>query len=317
MSNDCQSCSAPAELFICNRCIEELKADLTKLAHGPVVLGRPTAGLLDNLNDVVTRQTCLGGSSGHRKRGDEMPDLFEPHNEKSSPEKVKLTRQGQAAELAVAARNSLTTIVRDVCETRGVPVSPVNNVAACASWLAEHVHALACGESAGIRKAEIGTLVRKIERVIDRPPAPKFCGQCDKMNDDRKMCGFMLSARHDAIEVTCPTCRTTHNVDALRERWLSVIDYQIVAREEIIGNQRTPNPELYDTGIMGLLEEFVHWQSFNRWVREHHLKPVRYQRPNGRRGFFRHGPEDVPEYRVGDVRGVRRRMDRSAKAKTG
>lgn len=335
MTNVCGSCTAPSpDAFICSVCTAELRATLRKLAHGPDVNGRPTAGLLDALDDVVTRQTCLGGGGGHRKRGDELPDPFEPDTADSTPEKVKLTRQGQASELLHAARNTLTTIVRDLLESRKISsdkafqvVSPKDFIgpllpgwrrvpsdwqpttAEVARWLAAHAHALACDEAAGRWKRDADGLVRKIEKVIDRPPAPRFCGQCDT-KIDRKICGLMLYARRDAIEVTCPNpaCRTTHNIDALYNRWRNAIDYQIVSRDEMIGNQRASNPELHNTGIMGALEEFVHWQTFNRWIRDGHLRPVRYLRPNGRRGFFRHGPEDEPEYRVGDVRRVNRKM---------
>lgn len=342
---ECQSCTAPAELWICPQCITELRADLLSLAIGPVVAGKPTAGLLDALHDVVTKQTATGGSGGHRKRGDDMPDPFEPHTAKSQladptkppsakSEWTKPTRQGQASDLLHAARNTLTTIVRDLLGKRKIApdkafqvVSPKDFIgpllpgwrrvpngwqpttAEVARWLATHAHALACDEGAGVWKRDVGSLVARIKRVIDRPPAPRFCGQCDT-KIDRKICGMMLHARREAIEVTCPNpvCRTTHNIEALYNRWRNAIDYQIVSREEMIGNQRAANPELHNTGIMGALEEFVHWQTFNRWIRDGHLRPVRYLRPNGRRGFFRHGPEDEPEYRVGDVRRVNRKM---------
>lgn len=332
----CLSCTAPATLYLCERCTAELRATLCSLAHGPTVNGHPTAGLLDALNDVVTRQTCLGGGSGHRKRGDELPDPFEPDTADSTADKERLTRQGQASRLLREARNTLTTIVRDVLETRGVEIRRAFKVVdrdmagpllpgwrragndwrptlpEIANWLAVHVHSLACDESAGQWKRDADGLVRKIEKVIDRPPAPRFCGQCDT-KIDRKICGLMLYARREAIEVTCsnPACRTTHNIEALYNRWRNAIDYQIVSRDEMIGNQRAANPELHNTGIMGALDEEVRWQTFNRWIRDGHLRPVRYLRPNGRRGFFRHGPEDEPEYRVGDVRRVWRKMAQS------
>lgn len=314
MSIECQSCTAPSTLWICPRCVEEFAATLRSLAHGPQVAGRSTEGLLDALNDVVTRQTCLGGGSGHRKRGDEISAPFEGDTITGGQ-----TSQGKASVLLNEARNALTTIVRDVCETRAVEV-PRLSIEQMAVWLAAHVHSLACDESAGQWKRDIDGLVRKIERAVDRPRAPKFCGQCDKMIE-RKICGLMLYARRDAIEVTCsnPVCKTTHNVEALYNRWVNHVDYQILPRETIIGNQRAANPELHNTGIMGALDEFVHWQKFNRWIREGQLKPVRYQRANGRRGFFRHGADDIPEYRVGDVRQVNRKADQAAigKARVG
>lgn len=330
MAIECQSCTAPAELWICPQCITELRADLLSLAIGPEVAGKPTAGLLDALHDVVTKQTATGGSSGHRKRGDEMPDPFEPDTERGKP-----TRQGQASTLLQAARNTLTTIVRDLLGKREISpdrafqiVSPKDFIgpllpgwrrvpagwqpttAEVARWLATHVHALACDESAGVWKREIQALVKKITRAVDLPPAPIFCGQCDTTKVDRKLCGVNLYAHPSAIEITCPNCHSTHNVEKLRTRTINDSNDRAFTREELIGNQRTSDPTLYTTGIMGANDEFVHWQTFNRWVRERHLKPADYLRPGGRRhGNWRHSPEDIPRYRLGDVRRVRAKME--------
>lgn len=195
---------------------------------------------------------------------------------------------------------------------------------AMALWLARNVHAIACDEATGECKRDIDSLVRRIVRVVDRPPAPRFCGECDT-KVGQKICGRRLHAHRDAIEVYCPGCQTTHNIEALLARFKREIDYRIVPREEIIGNQRTVNPELYDTGIMGALDETITWQQFNRWCKDGQLRPHRYVRADGgrdgkpRHAFFRRSPEDVPEYRIGDVRNVRRKMAARAwgKAKVG
>ncbi|UXA06568.1 hypothetical protein KXD96_28300 (plasmid) [Mycobacterium sp. SMC-2] len=124
----------------------------------------------------------------------------------------------------------------------------------------------------------------------------------------------------DAIEVTCPNpqCRTTHNIERLYNRTLNNADNKTFPRDVLIGNQRTDSPDRYTTGIMGELGEFVHWRTFARWIRDKQLKPAMWVRPNGRRGFYRHSPEDVPEYRLADVRKVKRAMDRkTGKAKAG
>jgi hypothetical protein len=127
--SECLVCTAKTELFLCPSHIGELRANLTKLAQGAYIptsngrtasggnwhIERRTAGLLDALADVVLKRTRLGGGgSGHRKRGDEMPGPFEPDTERG-----RRTAQGQADYLLDAARNTLTTIFRDLCETRG------------------------------------------------------------------------------------------------------------------------------------------------------------------------------------------------------
>lgn len=177
--------------------------------------------------------------------------------------------------------------------------------------LAANVHVIARRPDAGQCYAQIKQIVDDIEKVINRPPAPRFCGQCDTLIE-RKICGLALYAPRDAIEVTCPNplCRTTHNIEKLYNRTLNNADNKYFPRDVLIGNQRV-DAERYTTGIMGELGEFVHWQTFNRWIREHQLKPAMWVRPNGRRVFTRHSPDDVPEYRLADVRKVKRAMDKN------
>ncbi|UJL29942.1 hypothetical protein HZU38_05425 [Mycolicibacterium vanbaalenii] len=133
---------------------------LERLAHGPYVqtvagrtasggewhIERRTPGLLDALTDVVLKRTRMGGGGGHRKKGDELPAPFEPDTERG-----KQTAQGRADQLLVAARNSLSTIVRDLCETRGGQPRGLGDAepADMAIWLAKHVHTIACDEAAG------------------------------------------------------------------------------------------------------------------------------------------------------------------------
>ena len=69
MTNQCDSCTAPATLAICNRCAEELKAQLHALAHGPKVNGHTTAGLPDACEDVGVAANATVDRWGHRKKG--------------------------------------------------------------------------------------------------------------------------------------------------------------------------------------------------------------------------------------------------------
>lgn len=190
-----------------------------------------------------------------------------------------------------------------------VVVPRVTTTADLALELAANVHVIARRPDAGQCYAQIKAIVDDIEKVINRPPAPRFCGQCDTLIE-RKICGLALYAPRDAIETTCPKCRTTHNIEKLYNRTLNNADNKTFPREVLIGNQRTDSPERYTTGIMGELGEFVHWRTFNRWIREHRIRPRQYLRPNGRRGLTRHTADDIPEYLLADVRKVKRRMDR-------
>ena len=355
----CRACEAKSQLFLCSRCIADLRRALGELITTTDIGGHVHYGLLAYLADAAVGHAKLGNSgrcirsepAGLSAYTDPAPERDElglatgrtigrarlqrdRYDAKFADRALAAGRvNARASRLAAACRATLASWCRDVSESRGILWRPLRTVEPdfvgpllpgwerlaygrvataeeMAGWLARHAEAIACGEDAADCLREITAMKPKIERVIDRPPAPRFCGQCDT-RIDRKICGMMLWAPRDAIEVYCTNCKTTHNIAKLIERFKNSIDNQIVPKAKIIGNQQTANPELYDLGIMGALEEYVSWQQFNRWARDGHLKPVRYLRPGGRRGFFRHGPDDVPEYRVGDVRRVRRKMARA------
>lgn len=301
----------------------EFRAALLSLAQGPIVAGRPTAGLLDALDDVVTRQTCLGGGGGHRKRGDEIRAPFELDTADSTPDEVKLTRQGQASALLHEAGNKLGTIVRDVLETRGVDVlvafrtipdkAFIGPLLPCwkrasrdwrptlpeiANWLATHVHSLACDESAGQWKRDVDGLVKRIEKVIDRPTPPRFCGPCIHYVEHNRHCGRLLYARRDAIEITCRACHTTHNIERLS-----------MNLENRIGVMRFTSAEVL------LIMEFyfdsrIPERTWRRWRKEGRVKVRGYKRPDnpdgtrGAMGLHCRSDADEPVYRLAEVRKV-------------
>lgn len=334
MTQPCQSCSGRATVYLCGTCVDQLRALLNSLVTGPVVTARPdgspvrSSGLLEDLADVILRRTKLGDGSGggHRKRGDDNPGLYEPDTENG-----KRTRQAEAVMLLDAINNGLSTIVRDLCESRGIGVwrplrtverdfigplmpgwrrLPVGYVASSldrASWLAANVGAIACDEAAGQWHGEIAGYVKRIESMIDRPQPLKLWGRCmSKLGE--KDCATAIYGKRDAIEVVCPNghCRTRYNAESLFNRNINASEYMHFTREELIGNQRTEHADRYWSGLMGELGEFVHYKQFQRWLKDGKLKPRRYQRPNGRHGFNRRTPDDIPEYLLADVRRVRR-----------
>lgn len=320
-TTQCLSCAADSELFLCRSCVAELRGVLTNLAQGPEVNGKTSEGLLAALEDVCFKMTRLSSGTGHRKRGDELPDLFEPDAADSTAEKVKRTRQGQASDLLREARNTLTTIVRDVLETRGVEVRRAFKVVdrelvgpllpgwrragndwrptlpEIANWLAVHVHSLACDESAGVWKRDVDGLVRRIEKVIDRPPAPRFCGPCIHYVERNRHCGALLYARRDAIEVTCRTCRTTHNIEHLSRYLENRADVMRFTSSEILI-------------IMTTLNNPIPPKTWWNWRNDGRVKVRGYKRPDnpdgtrGSVGLHRRSDADEPVYRLAEVRKV-------------
>lgn len=316
----CQSCSAPATLFLCSRCTQELRAQLQSLAYGPTVNGRNTAGLLDALHDVELKQTKLGNTGGHRKKGDEMPIPFLPDTGRMDKDHHPvLSPQGWASRLIVNARNILTTIARDICESRGIDVMRAFRVvpdgfvgplmpgwsrargqwdpttAEVAIWLAGAVHAIACDESGGQWRGEVDSLVRQIQRAVDRPVKIELLGFCITQVEGGT-CGTTLRAPEDAIEVRCRKCRTTRRCDTVRAQgqsdahralipWAKVLETNKTQPED----RRVPDRKLRDWREVGL------------------IKPRQYQYADGSHGNVRHEPDDVELFKWDDIVQLRSR----------
>jgi hypothetical protein len=337
---ECYCCSARSTLYLCARCIEELKAQLISLARGPKLNSKPTSGLLDALVDVELKRTRLGNGSGHRKKGDEMPILFTPHTGKMVKDKKTgedtdvpiLSPQGNAAMLINQAGNTLSTIVRDLCESRGIDVmrafrvvpadfpgplmpgwkragrcwSPTN--AEMALWLSGAVHAIACDESAGQWRAEIDSLVRAIQRVIDRPVKIELLGLCITQMDNRKTCDTALRAPEDAIEVRCPKCRTVRRCDTVRAQGQGDAKRAFITWDRVLKTNKL-QPEGWR----------VDERKLRDWRATGVIKIHRYLWPDGKTmTIHRHSADDSPLYRWGDIEQLRsqKRLPRDTRKRT-
>ena len=315
---ECQVCQGRAELFLCAEHVTELRANLTRLAQGPYVrsdsggrlesggdwyIERRTPGLLDDLADVVLKRTRLGGSGGHRKRGDEIAVPFEPHTgrmvkDKSGEETSVpvLSPQGRADHLLAAATNALSTIVRDLCESRGgQPKTAGGQPSDMAAWLTQHVHAIACDESAGQVWAEVDSLVRQIERAIDRPTRRVWLGDCPDWDErTQRVCGVSLWAPEDALQVRCHRCRTTHDPSRLKLMLFNDLERTKVPWEKILrANKSQPEDRQVNERTL------QHWRASGKL-------PIRgFRRPDGRLVINRHTEDDIELFLWPDVRKLR------------
>lgn len=326
--NPCQSCSAPTTLFLCLRCQSEMRAQLHSLAHGPEVNGKPTAGLLDALADVELKMVRMGTGSGHRKKGDEMPVPFIPDASKRVRDKLTgeesevtvASAQGWAITLLTNARNTLTTIVRDLCESRGIDVMRAFRVVPAdlvgplmpgwkralrgwdpttsemATWLASAVHAIACDESAGVWRADIDSLVRQIQRAIDRPVKIEMLGLCStQIGEGRQTCDTMLRAPEDAIEVRCRKCRTTRRCDTVRAQGQSDAKRALITWEQVVETNRQ-QPDGWRVPDRTLRD----WKSTGA------LSPREFQRLDGKNhGLHRRHADEEPLFAWSDVERLR------------
>lgn len=324
MTQTCQACSGRATLFLCSVCTNQLRDMLHALTTGPNTNGRPTSGLLEDLTDVALRRTKLGGaSSGHRKRGDEQPGLYEPDTENG-----KRTKQAEAA-MALGAINTTLDSIVDQLHPGGIntwlPVRtmphgfigpllprwrrlPANyrpTSTDMATWLTHHVGTIAHHENAGHWHATIHAHTRRIEYLTDRPARRIWLGPCPTWDEQtRKACGTDLYAIEDAIETYCRTCHATHNCNRLKLLQQNDIERKLLTWEELLNANKWQPDDCR-----------VPERTLRNWRNTGRLKPRGWQRPNGRHGGTQHSTDDQPLYRWSDVR--RLRSEKPQRANTG
>lgn len=252
--SQCQRCAGRAQLFLCSTCSNELREMLKGLAHGQKLAGgKFGSGWIENLQDAVLGRTRLGESA--RRSSD-----------RTTPLMVHL----DASKLLDQVHATLIRWVQGICETRGIdcpalrfyprdfigPLPPdgyrghAGDTRSAAIWLAKHVNAIACDESAGMCYREIKDVIDAIERMINRPESDYVtCGPCPAMladNYGQRKCNTALTAARDDAEIQCPECGTTHNVEQLRRHLWTGVDKWLLTYYElklVIAAYGDPIPE--------------------------------------------------------------------------
>jgi hypothetical protein len=310
MTAQCQNCSSPArDAFLCRLCTTKLRQMLADCVWW-----------IDRLAEAAigdTRMSSGTGAHGYQQRypingehniahylatypgmADDLPDAKAITGRYMSARRQALAAGGvndRASALLDSINNTLTTMVRDICETRGLPIRNVraypprfigalqNGAIRCdyhgrtqfaAQWLSEHVMAICAGEDAGQTFSEIQSLTGddrrdgRICRAINRPIPIRELGRCPTWHEQtRAICGTSLRARADALEVFCHICRVTHKTDRLQLLLISDLARAKVTAAEILRLNRVL-PEDYR----------ISERSLRRWRQTETLK---------RRGFLR------------------------------
>lgn len=87
-----------------------------------------------------------------------------------------------------------------------------------ARLLAANTVAIARDSHVGECVADTKAATDAIDHRINRPKPPRLLGPCPIVlthNYGKRICCTELHAELDAIEIQCPTCKTTHNVEHL------------------------------------------------------------------------------------------------------
>jgi hypothetical protein len=156
-----------------------------------------------------------------------------------------------------------------------------------ALWLAHHVETVACDEAAGEIYNDIKTAVDAIERVINRPIPEQFCGTCTTRIETTP-CDLALYAPREAVEVLCPRCKTTHNIERLFAQTLDDSDDKSFTISEL---HRT---------VLPAVREYVPPRTLQHWAARGRLVPTGYDQ------------DGEPRFMLADVRRLRDAKTQSA-----
>lgn len=103
------------------------------------------------------------------------------------------------------------------------------------AWLARHLDQLAAHPDAGQAYDEITDAVALGWRTIDRPPELLLAGVCNAPTGDGRPCRTTLYARPYDVAVSCPDCRTTHDVTERRAEMVESAKDTLVTHTVALG----------------------------------------------------------------------------------
>ena len=235
---DCRNCRRETDLYLCQLCAKELGALLNDLPW-----------LLNQLEITVIRQDKL--STGVIGRSSDNP----------SPINVG------AMELSRNLRGQLGTIIRDLCEMRGVePGAAAWSNSTMAEWLGRNLGAISCSPDAGLIYREIRGGTESSLAAINRI-SRMYCGPCTTVVSHNAQgedihCGVDLYADREAVgDSKCLKCLRSFNP---REQLLETIK-----RRDLL-----PESALLDT--LATLGEKVSRVKLYDWISSGALRPRGY-----------------------------------------
>lgn len=121
-----------------------------------------------------------------------------------------------------SAQNAITTLARDVAETRGMPLPDtraVDPLVVAARWLAGHLEWLRHRDDVRQAYADIRAARTVVRAVATGPAERRWLGQCGADLEDDTRCPADLHARPDAARAVCRSCKAEHDARA-RRAWL-------------------------------------------------------------------------------------------------
>lgn len=276
-----RGCPHRTQTMLCAGCLAALVDALRALAHGAVIRrdkqdrpsdSTPRQGLLDDLQDTVTRTDNISPSGVGRVRGSDVASV-EFHV--------------AASHLADRVRNTVSTWARDVHESNPHLHLPSTHAAACA-WLAGLPGILAMHPAAGDMYGDIVPLVDRVERMVDLRPDLTYLGICSARVGDAE-CDWDVFAERDDTVVQCRSkaCGATHEVEYRKGVMLNAMQDQLLTAVDM----RTALTRYMPQGVPSV-NTIRSWANRKRLIQRSPLPG-----------------SDQPRYRVGDVLDLIARQD--------
>jgi hypothetical protein len=281
---ECTKCQGQATLYLCPRCIVELRHQL---------LGLPT--VLTWLHDSAVGDTKMSDNAGRNNRTRAETVHYNPRA-RALLDEIYCTLGQWATELARTHKLHISPPVNWLRP----PDQYKNGSKDYAMFMAGNVTRLAQDPDIAELCTSVGSFIRKAVNMINRHIPAQFCGPCPAIVTDHSSCVDCGGRRHDcatrlmakrgATEVVCPACGSTHDVAKLLNH--------LLARAE---HFRCTIAEMYV--VLRMLDETVPLKTLYRWTYEGRLKPAGYLRADKKNiGISRHSEQDKPVYRVADAR---------------
>lgn len=304
----CQRCERECrDSFLCQSCSNHIREILRELPWW-----------LDHLLESSVGQVRMGdGGRSSARQELHGEDLVTEHAITIAQAAAMGRANIAASRLYARAHNTLATWIRDICESRGIDyrmqimesnfIGPMAEYqqrrgprkdpgtletsgthTPMALWLAKHAPAIAMHEAAGECARDIADLRQDVERLINRRESLRYCGPCPTeiaeghAECDREHphdCGTRLQAQQKASSVTCPSCKASHEVEALQRKIFEEnADFGYEAGEILTA--------------MNAMGMSVGESTLRRWIAQRALLPMNWH-------------SGTPRYHLDDVRKLR------------
>lgn len=217
----CQTCEAAVtDRYLCPGCTNRLTATL-----------RAVPDALIELATTITRQTAMPTTTSAP-----TGPVCDHTDETTCGCGVRLPWHDHAARIRAQLRHTITTATRRLLTETSRPTALIlGGSPAQARWLAANTTHIAARPWAGTLDHDLAHHLDNAWRAIDRPEDRLYVGPCGTLQPaavDRGLpsravpapCPRRLWARPDQTAVTCPACRTIHQVADRQETMLAAAE---------------------------------------------------------------------------------------------